>query len=115
MLALLVGVAITSQTLRGAILAALREYATLRALGVSLPSLRRVVFEQAWWVGIAGLMVTGLLTWAIYVTAKAHYVAIAFPWWATAGASFFTIAVALLSGLLSLQPLYKTEPAELLR
>lgn len=114
-LALLVGVAITSQTLRGAILAAIREYATLRALGVSLQSLRRVVLEQALWVGAAGLLVTGLLTWAIYLTAKAHYVAVAFPWWAVAGAGFFTIAVALLSGLLSLQPLYKTEPAELLR
>ena len=114
-LALLVGVAITSQTLRAAILAALREYATLRALGVSLQSLRSVVLEQALWVGLAGLLVTGLLTWIIYLTAKANYVAVAFPWWAIAGAAFFTIVVALLSGLLSLQPLYKTEPAELLR
>lgn len=114
-LALIVGVAITSQTLRGTILAALREYATLRALGVSLKSLRAIVLEQAFWVGVVGLIVTGALTCAIYLTARASYVAIAFPWWTIVSASVFTIAVALLSGFLSLQPLYKTEPAELLR
>lgn len=42
LLGIMVGVLITSQTLRGAILSSLKEYATLRALGVSLSSLRMV-------------------------------------------------------------------------
>ena len=36
-LGLLVGLAIASQSLRAAMLASLREYATLRALGIPLP------------------------------------------------------------------------------
>lgn len=46
-LALLVGVVITSGTLSGAILASLKEFAALRALGISNASLRNVVLEQS--------------------------------------------------------------------
>ncbi len=115
LLGLMVGVAITSQTLRGAILATLREYATLRALGVSLSALRAVVLEQAFWVGVLGLITTGLLTMAVWVAAKVGSVAVAFPWWAFVSAAAFTLLVAVFSGLLALKPLYRTEPAELLR
>lgn len=59
-LALLVGVVITSQTLSGAILASLKEFAALRALGVSNASLRQVVLEQSGWLGLIGLGLTGL-------------------------------------------------------
>ncbi len=114
-LGLLVGVTITSQTLRGVILATLREYATLRALGISLSALRAVVMEQAFWVGVAGLLVTAGLTLGVWLAASASAVAIVFPWWTLASATVFTLAVALASGLLALQPLYRTEPAELLR
>lgn len=114
-LALMVGIAITSQTLRGAILATIREYATLRALGVSVSALRRVVIEQSFWVGVAGLIVTAAITASVYALAVAASVAIGFPWWSIIGTALFTLAVALLSGLLSLRPLYRTEPAELLR
>lgn len=114
-LGLLVGVAITSQTLRGALLASIREYATLRALGVPARALRRVVMEQSFWVGVAGLVVTALTTWAVAALADAATVAVAFPWWTIAGTALFTVSVALVSGLFSLGPLYRTEPAELLR
>jgi putative ABC transport system permease protein len=114
-LGLMVGVAITSQTLRGAILSALREYATLRALGVSLAALRAVVLEQAFWVGLVGLMATGILTMAVWMAANAAAVAIKFPFWTFALAAGFTLSVAMLSGFLALRPLYQTEPAELLR
>ena len=52
-LGVFIGVAITSQTLRGAILANIRELASLRALGVSMGSLRLIVLEISWWVGVA--------------------------------------------------------------
>ena len=42
-------------------------------------------------------------------------VAVAVPWWAAVGTAAFTLLVALGSGMLSLGPLLKTEPAELLR
>ena len=40
---LLIGVGITSQTLRGAIMANIKEFASLRALGVGMGSLNRIV------------------------------------------------------------------------
>ncbi|HEV7694522.1 MAG TPA: ABC transporter permease, partial [Hyphomonadaceae bacterium] len=47
----IIGVVITYQTLRGAILANIKEFASLRALGVSMGSLRKVVMELSLWVG----------------------------------------------------------------
>ena len=51
----LVGAVITSQTLMAAVAGSVREYATLNALGVGVRDLRRVVLEQAFWVGGIGL------------------------------------------------------------
>src|SRR5690606_18938222 len=42
-LGIIIGVAITWQTLRGAIMANIKEFASLRALGVGMGSLRRIV------------------------------------------------------------------------
>ena len=53
-LGFLIGVGITSQTLRGAILSSIKEFASLRALGVGMGSLRMIVMELSVWVGIAG-------------------------------------------------------------
>ena len=106
---------ITSQTLRGAILAALREYATLRALGVPLRALRAVVLEQAFWVGVTGIALTGVLTLVVVAAAVSANVAILLPPWSLGAAAVLTLSVALVSGLLALAPLRRTEPAELLR
>ena len=57
-LGLLVGIMITWQTLRGAILANIKELASLRARGVSMGSLRLIVMELSFWGGIAGLFFT---------------------------------------------------------
>ena len=51
-LGLLIGIGITSQTLRGAILASIKEFASLRALGVSMGSLSKIVLELSLWVGV---------------------------------------------------------------
>lgn len=115
LLGLAVGIAITSQTLRGAILAALREYATLRALGVPLRALRAVVLEQALWVGIVGIAATGVLTVGVVLAAAWANVAISLPLWALGATAVLTLSVALASGALALAPLRRTEPAELLR
>lgn len=114
-LGLLVGVAITSQTLRAAVLSSLREYATLRALGVPLHALRAVVLEQAAWIGAAGFVVTALATVLVVGIAIAAGVAVAVTWWAVLGTALFSMLVSIVSGLMSLGPLLRTEPAELLR
>lgn len=115
LLALMVGIAITSQTLKGAILASIKEYATLRALGVSVTALRYVVLEQAFWVGIIGLIITALFTYLIYILANTNYIPIRFPISTIIGAGIFMLCVAIIAGLFALKPLYQTEPADLLR
>ncbi len=115
LLGIMVGVLITSQTLRGAILSSLKEYATLRALGVSLGSLRMVVLEQSFWIGMVGLIITSLATLLIDWLAQQAFVAIAFPFWLLAAVALMMLAIAMGSGLLSVRPLFKAEPADLLR
>ena len=58
----LVGAVITSQALVAAVVGSVREYATLNALGVGVRALRKVVLEQALWVGALGL--AGAAYWA---------------------------------------------------
>lgn len=115
MLGLMVGILITSQTLRSAILASLREYATLRALGVSLRSLRTVVLEQSFWVGLIGLCATAVTTSGVAVLAERVQVAMLFPSWLLISVAVLTVLIALGSGLLALKPLFQAEPAALLR
>jgi putative ABC transport system permease protein len=115
LLALIVGTVITSQTLSGAILASIKEFAAMRALGVSRGSLRRVVVEQALWVGIIGLIVTGLLTLGIALLGERLRIAMEFPWWMLAGTGAVMMSISVLSGLLSMRPLLAAEPAMLLR
>ena len=115
LLGLMVGILITSQTLRATLMASVREYATLRALGVSLRSLRAVVLEQAFWIGIIGLSITVVTTVSVALLAWQAQVAMSFPGWLLVSVAVLTILVALGSGLLALKPLFQAEPATLLR
>lgn len=114
-LGVLIGVAITSQTLRGAILANIKEFASLRALGVSMPSLRRIVVELSFWVGVTGVLASFALTWAVSLLAQTFGLPMAFPVWMLTLVSGVLITIALASGLLSMGILKKSQPADLLR
>lgn len=115
LLAMIVGIVITSQTLAAAILASIKEFAALRALGVSRRSLQVVVIEQSLWVGLVGLTVTAILTAAMARLGDSMRVAMAFPWWLLVTVGCVVVAIAILSGLLALRPLLSAEPASLLR
>ena len=114
-LAFLIGVGITSQTLRGAILSSIKEYASLRALGVSMGSLRLIVMELSVWVGIAGLGATALFTGAVYLLATNSGLPMGFPMQWIIGVSVLLIVISCASGLLALGILKKSQPADLLR
>lgn len=114
-LGFLIGLGITWMTLRGAIFANIKEFASLRALGVSMGSLRRIVVELSFWVGIAGLCVTAVLTAGVSRLAGMGGLPLAFPLWSVILVSTLLLAIALLSGLLSLGVLKKSQPADLLR
>ncbi|MES1197001.1 MAG: ABC transporter permease [Pseudomonadota bacterium] len=114
-LGLFVGIIITWQTLRGAILANVKEFASLRALGVSMGSLRIVVMELSFWVGVAGLFLTAALMIMITLLAKMGGVLIGFmPSWVIVSCIMLML-IAILSGMFSLGVLKQSQPADLLR
>lgn len=110
-----IGVVITWQTLQGAILANLKEFASLRALGVSMGSLRRVVMELSLWVGVAGLVLTSILTALVWLLAAQFSVPLDFPLFIDIPVAVTLPLIAILSGMLSLRILGRTQPADLLR
>lgn len=114
-LGLLIGVAITWQTLRGAIMANIKEFASLRALGVSMGDLRNIVMELSFWVGIVGVGAAGLLTWLVTLLASAGGVPMFFPPSLIIIVAVFLVIIAMLSGFLSLGILKNSQPADLLR
>ena len=110
-----IGIVITWQTLQGALLANIKEFASLRALGVSMRSLRLIVMELSLWVGIAGLMLTALLTALVWAVATAFGVPLDFPLFIDIPVAVTLLVIAVLSGVLSLGILKKSQPADLLR
>jgi putative ABC transport system permease protein len=114
-LSVFIGIGITSQTLRGAILANIKEFASLRALGVSMGSLRVIVVELSFWVGVTGIGLAGLMTFAVGRLAAMGAVPMSFPFWLLGSVSVMLLFIALMSGLMSLGMLKKSQPADLLR
>ncbi|CAN5472008.1 FtsX-like permease family protein [soil metagenome] len=114
-LGFLIGVGITSQTLRGAILANIKEFASLRALGVSMGSLRLIVVELSFWVGVVGLGATALFTTGVYFLAKGAGLPMGFPINAVIGVAILLMAISMASGLMAMGILKKSQPADLLR
>jgi putative ABC transport system permease protein len=110
-----IGVAITSMTLRGAILSSIKEFASLRALGVPMNALRAIVLELSLWVGVAGFMVTALLTVGVYLLALKGGVPMGFPLFWDIFVAVLLLVIAGLSGLFSIGVLKKSQPADLLR
>ncbi len=111
----IIGVAITWQTLRGAIMANIKEFASLRALGVGMGSLRRIVIELSFWVGVVGVAAAVALTWLVSLLAAANAVIIALPPALILGVGGGLILISILSGMLSLGILKNSQPADLLR
>jgi putative ABC transport system permease protein len=108
-------VAITWQTLRGAIMANIKEFASLRALGVGMGSLRRIVVELSFWVGVVGVFAAIFLTWLVSLLAMAGAVIIALPFSLLLVVGIGLILISMVSGLLSLGILKNSQPADLLR
>lgn len=111
----IIGIAITWQTLQGAIMANIKEFASLRALGVGMGSLNLIVMELSFWVGIIGVAAAILLTWLVSLFAMANAVIIALPPVLLIVVGGGLVIIAMVSGLLSMGVLKKSQPADLLR
>ena len=114
-LALLVGLVVTSQTLHAAVLAAVREYAVLDALGIPRWRLLALVLAQSFWIGLGGLVlalpICFLLSWAALLIRTR----IILPPALLVLAIGLTLTMSVVSGLLALRALRHIEPATLLR
>jgi putative ABC transport system permease protein len=115
LLGVLVGAAVTSQTLYAATAASLREYAVLEALGIPTWRMAALVLAKSFWIGVFGLSL------AIPIVALSAYL---FEWlgtrailpdWLWVGTVVLTLVMALVSGLLALPSLRLAQPAQLLR
>ena len=114
-LAIGIGIGITSQTLRGAILSNIREFASLRALGISMGSLRLIVMELSFWVGVAGLMFTAALTWLVSEATGAIGLPLVIRPAPAAWVFGMLMILAIISGAMAMGILKKSQPADLLR
>lgn len=111
----LVGIVVTSQSLMGAVAGSVNEYATLHALGVGMHALRRVVLEQAAWVGAAGLLCGAVATAAALFLARRNDVPAALSAWSAVVCIILVMFISLLSGLAAMRVLRRADPATLLR
>ena len=110
-----IGVVITWQTLRGAILANIKEFASLRALGVSMGQLRGVVMELSLWVGVLGILASGVLMFGIAWAASAINLPMGFEVSSITQTAILLLLISIGSGALTLGALKKGEPADLLK
>ncbi|MEO7207167.1 MAG: ABC transporter permease [Steroidobacteraceae bacterium] len=110
-----IGIVITWQTLQGAILANIKEFASLRALGVSMGALRLIVLELSLWVGAAGMLLAATITATVWVLGRSFGVPMDFPLFVDLPVAGALLIIALASGALSLGVLKKSQPADLLR
>jgi putative ABC transport system permease protein len=114
-LGLVVGAIVTSQTLYAATAAQLREYAVLWALGIPVLRMAGLVVAQAFWVGVAGIVLALPIIFALANSASLLKITVLLPGWLLAATVIVTLAMALASGLAALRLLRRIEPAVLLR
>ncbi len=113
--ALLIGAAVTRQTLSAATLASVREFALLRALGIPRWRIGLFVVCQALGVGLVGVLLAVPLLFALGQTAALLIgTPMLLPGGLLAVILAATVLLALVSGLASLRSLRLMEPITLL-
>ncbi|WP_410211408.1 ABC transporter permease [Aquirhabdus sp.] len=111
----LVGAVIASQALTAVVVSSAREYATLNALGAGINALRRVVLAQAAWIGGFGMIVGGVISTALLVTAQQFDVPIGMTPLVALVCIGLVLGLALVSGLIAMSGLLRADPAILMR
>jgi putative ABC transport system permease protein len=114
LLGLLVGAVVTNQTLYAAVVASLREFAVLRALGIPRWRIAGMVLAQSFWVGLFGITLGWVGSHAARYVATNMGASVSLPWELQVGAAAITLLTALVSGLIALRSLRLVEPAMLL-
>jgi len=110
-----IGTVITWQTLRGAILANIKEFASLRALGASMGNLRGVIIELSFWVGIFGIALSAVVMVGLTWVASLFNIPMGYQLGSVIQTAVLLLLIAIGSGVLTLGALKKGDPADLLR
>lgn len=114
-LAMLVGLVVTSQTLYAATAASLKEYAVLDALGIPRRCMVGLVLAKSFWIGVVGVCVALPVSLGLAEAARLLDTKVLLPPWVLTGAAALTMGMALLSGVAALRSLRLVEPVSLLR
>lgn len=114
-LGLVVGAVITGQTLYAATVAARREFAVLRALGVPRWRIGGLVVVQSLCVAVAGVALSHPVCYAIARAAATRGIEARLPGWLLAATAAFVIGIAVAAGSFALRSLRLAEPEVLLR
>jgi putative ABC transport system permease protein len=114
-LGLMVGAAVTSQTLYGATAASLREYAVLRALGIPRPKMKGMVLAKSFWIGMSGIALAVPLVLGAGQIAHMVHLELRLHLWLLASTAILTLVMAMASGLVALRSLRLADPIVLLR
>ncbi len=114
-IALVVTLLIVSQSFAGAVAASIREYAALRAYGLSFGRLQRLVVAQGGIVGIAAIAVTAVVAGLLISYLREQNVSAVLSPSLIVGSAVALTAVVLFSNLIALRRLRRADPAALLR
>ncbi len=115
LLGLLVGAVVTSQTLYAATVAAQREYATLRAMGIPRWRMKHAVLSQSFWVGLGGILVAMPVTLLLTELAASAGTQVRLHPWIVLGSIAITLTMAMFSGLAALRSVQQVDPAHNIR
>lgn len=111
----LVGAVITNQSFASVVQASAREYATLNALGASRGALARVVVEQSCMVGGLGMLMAALISAGLLALARVYHVPVAMTPLVALACALLVAMMALLSSIMAVRSLLRTDPSLLLR
>jgi putative ABC transport system permease protein len=114
-LGLVVGAVITGQTLYSATVAAKREFAMLRALGVPHRPMAGMVIAQSFWVAVLGVGLAYPICMGLSQAALSQGIEAKLPPWLMASTGLFVVGIAVASGSAGLRSLRGAEPELLLR
>lgn len=115
LLGLLVGAVVTSQTLYAATVASLREYSTLRAMGIPRWRLQLSVLEQSFWVGLFGILIAIPVSLLLAQAAGSLGTQVRLHPIVISVAVVVTMLMAIASGLAALRSFQNVDPAHNLR
>ena len=114
-LALLVGLAVTSETLYAAVLAQSKELAVLDALGIPQQRVVHLVLSQSVWLGVGGLLMALPCAVALARAALGAHTQVILSAPVVGLTCALTLGMSVLAGSFSLWPVRHLDPAKLLR